>query len=561
MKKEAISTFNEGLNYDLNPITTPDNVLTDCVNGTFITFNGDELALQSSLGNKVLTQLSTGFHPVGMKEYGGVLYIVSAKPPADDPLLFNDADTYTKGRVVYTVISGENYYFESLENNNTATLPIGENTSSYWLYVGKEKDFINKYSEIEFGSFPSLVSSEATRSTPEITYAFNSASNPLNILYKPIVIVKDFGPSMYVTFTDLNTLIFNPENFSYSVYTYNSGSEEMIKNDALSIKRIYKVRLLQQLTNGFRDLTENAWQQLANFVHNTTDGNLNTLLPGEEITSWFTYPNFKYFASDNYKGNLLMILELEGYDEFSLLNINVGKLSEDETDKIPVTFKFNFVNNSYWNPVGCPKYVDICYSSTDIPNYDASTDRNIIVNSVPINTISDEQVAKIQIQDTFDGLILNFKLRLKFFFGDSCTYVTYSELPVQFSEKYVLEASKKISLPVVTYAVVPNPEDAICTNGDLLFTSFSVMDNSGDYMDIYYQPSNDNATRYKYVLKDSDIHSSIDPQYLLGTYEYMGTYPYPAINFQTADNASFYWRFSIELLKQSVRVDNSSTCE
>ena len=45
MKKEAVSTFNEGLNYDLNPITTPNNVLTDCVNGTISTFNGNADAL------------------------------------------------------------------------------------------------------------------------------------------------------------------------------------------------------------------------------------------------------------------------------------------------------------------------------------------------------------------------------------------------------------------------------------------------------------------------------------------------------------------------------------
>ena len=37
----------EGLNKDLNPIVTPNNVLTDNLNGTFITFNGDELSLQN----------------------------------------------------------------------------------------------------------------------------------------------------------------------------------------------------------------------------------------------------------------------------------------------------------------------------------------------------------------------------------------------------------------------------------------------------------------------------------------------------------------------------------
>ena len=54
MRKEAINTFQNGLVYDLNPITTPDNVLTDNVNGTFITFNGDELALQNDAGNAAI---------------------------------------------------------------------------------------------------------------------------------------------------------------------------------------------------------------------------------------------------------------------------------------------------------------------------------------------------------------------------------------------------------------------------------------------------------------------------------------------------------------------------
>jgi hypothetical protein len=87
MKKQAVATFNNGLNYDLNPITTPDNVLTDAVNASFITYNGDELALQNDAGNtKILVpgttneyvKLKEGYTPLGIKEYGGVLYIISS---------------------------------------------------------------------------------------------------------------------------------------------------------------------------------------------------------------------------------------------------------------------------------------------------------------------------------------------------------------------------------------------------------------------------------------------------------------------------------------------------
>jgi len=87
MKKETVNVFDQGLNKDLNPIVTPNNVLTDNLNGTFITFNGDELSLQNDAGNTRIpvpdtedsVKLSDGFYPIGMKEYGGVLYIVAGK--------------------------------------------------------------------------------------------------------------------------------------------------------------------------------------------------------------------------------------------------------------------------------------------------------------------------------------------------------------------------------------------------------------------------------------------------------------------------------------------------
>src|SRR5574344_783330 len=97
MKKEAISTFNEGLISDLNELSTPNNLLTDCVNGTLVTFDGNEFSLQNDMGNARIykpgsttefVELKEGYYPIGVKEYGGVLYIVSAKKPEDNASLF-----------------------------------------------------------------------------------------------------------------------------------------------------------------------------------------------------------------------------------------------------------------------------------------------------------------------------------------------------------------------------------------------------------------------------------------------------------------------------------------
>ena len=79
---EAINTFQEGLLMDANPLTTPDNCLTNALNATIITFNGNEFVLQNDMGNgRVETAyLPSGYIPVGVKEYGGIIYIASYNP-------------------------------------------------------------------------------------------------------------------------------------------------------------------------------------------------------------------------------------------------------------------------------------------------------------------------------------------------------------------------------------------------------------------------------------------------------------------------------------------------
>jgi len=82
MGQETISSFTGGLISDLNPITTPKTVLTDCLNGSLLTMNGNELILQNDMGNTTIgdAKLSNGFIPLGVKESGGIVYIVSYSP-------------------------------------------------------------------------------------------------------------------------------------------------------------------------------------------------------------------------------------------------------------------------------------------------------------------------------------------------------------------------------------------------------------------------------------------------------------------------------------------------
>ena len=83
MKRQAVTnTFQEGMVMDFNPLTTPNNVVTNCLNGTLLTFNGNEYILQNDMGNgRVETAyLPEGYVPLGTAELGGIIYIVSYNP-------------------------------------------------------------------------------------------------------------------------------------------------------------------------------------------------------------------------------------------------------------------------------------------------------------------------------------------------------------------------------------------------------------------------------------------------------------------------------------------------
>lgn len=82
MKKETVNTFTKGMVKDLHPLTTPNNVLTDALNATLITYNGNELILQNDMGNAEIgtAKLPSGYVPVAMKEHGGIVYVAAWNP-------------------------------------------------------------------------------------------------------------------------------------------------------------------------------------------------------------------------------------------------------------------------------------------------------------------------------------------------------------------------------------------------------------------------------------------------------------------------------------------------
>lgn len=82
MRKQANNTFTKGLFKDFHPLTVGNDVMTDALNATIVTMNGNEGILQNDMGNGRVESafLPAGYVPVGMKEYGGIIYVASYNP-------------------------------------------------------------------------------------------------------------------------------------------------------------------------------------------------------------------------------------------------------------------------------------------------------------------------------------------------------------------------------------------------------------------------------------------------------------------------------------------------
>lgn len=149
-RQSQTNTFNDGMNKDLTPLLTPNTVMTDCLNGTIATYNGNEFALQNDLGNYKFEngKLSDGFVPIGVKEYANTLYIVSYNPIDDEVEIgsFPSAvDIYSSdkrnGKVIDDVKinldpqKGPDYNYSDIDNNGKLTL-LTDATEDYKLNPG-----------------------------------------------------------------------------------------------------------------------------------------------------------------------------------------------------------------------------------------------------------------------------------------------------------------------------------------------------------------------------------------------------------------------------------------
>lgn len=446
-----------------------------------------------------------------------MLYIVSAKEPDIVPTLYTSlGPDYVLGAVVYDIPfnDGIKYYYESLTDDNNFPLP--DQSNQYWLYIGLEKDFINRYGFIEFGSYPSPEVVNADRLDTSLPYEIVNDVDTVPedfkmALYSPQIINNSpFRAGVYVQFTPNATSLYTGTT-TFRAYTYNTTTGIVEPQNVT--KAIYKVRLLHQLTNGFIDLTDDVWEKYAIYYKTSTGFDLNTDTFAHGIHYWFTDPNFKYYCPHNFKGKLALTVELEELDMFSITPLAIDIVAGNYV----ITFTVSYSNSAAWNVDIDPQTVTLVYttdgSEPDYINLPLTT--TIVLNqAIPTFTFTLGPALDYQ------GLLLKYKILPEFYY--QMAIIDRQFFPQKFLDMHTIVGSKLIATETQEMAIKLETTTNNCeigNNGYRTLEKISLVDGQGFYIDNTGEPSGNNGTdKYQFMLDTSPL--PVAPDVWVAKYTY-----------------------------------------
>lgn len=358
-KLSQINQFTEGMIKDLHPMNTPNNVLTDCLNGTLLTYDGNEFMLQNDMGNYAFKygSLGSGFVPVGIKEHGGLLYIISYNPILNKveigsfpscKTIFN-ANTNNENANLIPLLLTDNTINLYSSIQNTSKLVVFNNNENFFLNPG-DKYILSIYDEnnnnyenlekvqkilnwqhltpyiltnenklynidgyIELSStnlsnredfknvkwdIPGYLAAQFNINTPSEFNVYFTKSI-LNIdeesLQDGIYKVKPSGDIKLQTIWDLNIYKNQIDNISKNISFLFYNDIEDIKDNNLNNNQIYIYNIDQLLSNQYNDQ-----QIILYYTIKTTDENFKTVLKYKYVVPILKTNDNKYIIYDQF---------------------------------------------------------------------------------------------------------------------------------------------------------------------------------------------------------------------------------------------------------------------
>ena len=327
----AQNSFNGGLLMDMNDTVVPNTVLTDCLNGTIITFDGNEFILQNDSGNGRVEScaLKKDFIPLGIKQYGGIIYIASMNPLTGECELGSFPSPERN-------ISSEELSMDDIDTD------ILDST----LYPeGKSKGLQITYLKADFSLLQRMVLRPGDKFLIYITPSTGSSS--------------------------INNFIETYKNYNT---TFSNGKLQ---------RRVFSLHLATVNENGsityIEDQTNVFTNEVRKFFYTEGEafgGNIQ-LKTVQDPSLYNTY-------SSRFNGYLIIVLEIEPIDFF---NIEIGDATESEKGEnyYDVEITINSESNSYNNVYGAQLKYNNKSEEVEVGDNDTI---NINNNKIPNSKVS-----------------------------------------------------------------------------------------------------------------------------------------------------------------------------
>lgn len=156
--EQAVNTFEKGLQMDTNPMVQGNKTLSNALNATFVTMNGNEVILQNDMGNRRVDNayLPSGYEPVGIKEHGGIIYLALYNPITNKGQIGSfPSPQQRSSQIIDQEISAgiEDGKFQTLIKLTDFPMHIGDNFLLAWNNNDNKltncEDITNAYNTIE----------------------------------------------------------------------------------------------------------------------------------------------------------------------------------------------------------------------------------------------------------------------------------------------------------------------------------------------------------------------------------------------------------------------------
>lgn len=148
-KQEQTNTFEDGIMTDMHPLSANTSTMTDALNATIVTYNGNEMILQNDMGNTTLVdkngqtvKLTEGFKPLGVVEHGGILYIASTNGVNFELGSFPGPSYNTDDTPINIASIDADYDLKTIVNNKANYLKDTKLYSTIPLYKKNENEVL-----------------------------------------------------------------------------------------------------------------------------------------------------------------------------------------------------------------------------------------------------------------------------------------------------------------------------------------------------------------------------------------------------------------------------------